>query len=336
MKCPNCGSEVKGKVCKYCNSELPYDENALARDNFFTEFFYIVDCVLFPPAKFMFILWTLCWISTIIPDTTYTVLQKITTILFGYIPICGIADLIYMGKTMRYKAYKLKIIEKKKTRIQKTINKYFPYKALLDEANTLATVVNTTTDEYTFETSYNRLIDIFRELKKYERTGVFTNSPTEDLNNLYFQRDAATKKFYQRRNSSIKPTVGQVQQYIPTQSKLSFDNMEGHDFEYFCADVLKKNHFSNVEVTQGSGDQGVDIIATKDGIKYAIQCKCYSQNIGNKAVQEVFAGKTFYNCHVAAVLTNQYFTSSAQALAESNGVLLWDRDKLEEMIKNMN
>lgn len=116
----------------------------------------------------------------------------------------------------------------------------------------------------------------------------------------------------------------------------SFDHMEGHEFEYYCADLLRNNGFSNVEVTQGSGDQGVDIIATRDGIKYAIQCKCYSQNIGNKAVQEVFAGKTFYNCHVAAVLTNQYFTSSAQALAESNGVLLWDRDKLEEMIKNMN
>lgn len=71
--------------------------------------------------------------------------------------------------------------------------------------------------------------------------------------------------------------------------------MDGHTFEYFCAEVLSLNGFSDVEVTQGSRDQGVDIIAYKDDIKYGIQCKCYSSDIGNKAVQEVYAGKNFYN-----------------------------------------
>ena len=111
-----------------------------------------------------------------------------------------------------------------------------------------------------------------------------------------------------------------------------FDYMEGHDFEYFCAELLRKNGFSDVKVTQGSGDQGIDILATKDGIKYGIQCKCYSSDIGNKAVQEVYSGKSFYNCHVGVVLTNRYFTSSAKELAEKNGILLWDRDKLEKMV----
>lgn len=31
------------------------------------------------------------------------------------------------------------------------------------------------------------------------------------------------------------------------------DEMEGHDFEYYCAGILKKNGFENVEVTKGSG-----------------------------------------------------------------------------------
>lgn len=111
-----------------------------------------------------------------------------------------------------------------------------------------------------------------------------------------------------------------------------YDQMEGHAFEYYCADILDKNGFSNIEVTKGSGDQGIDIIAYKDGIKYGIQCKCYASDIGNKAVQEAFAGKTYYGCHVAAVLTNRYFTKSAKELAETNGVLLWDRDKLNTLL----
>lgn len=115
----------------------------------------------------------------------------------------------------------------------------------------------------------------------------------------------------------------------------NIDIMDGHEFEYFCAELLKKNGYENVDVTQGSGDQGIDVIAYKDGIKYGIQCKCYSSDIGNKAVQEVFAGKAFYECHVGVVLTNRFFTKSAEELAKKNGIILWDRNKLLELMDNI-
>jgi HJR/Mrr/RecB family endonuclease len=41
-----------------------------------------------------------------------------------------------------------------------------------------------------------------------------------------------------------------------------------------------------------------------------------------------------YGCRQALVVTNSVFTSSAQALAASNGVVLWDRNKLQEMISS--
>ncbi len=104
------------------------------------------------------------------------------------------------------------------------------------------------------------------------------------------------------------------------------DTMDGHDFEYWTAELLGHFGFTNIEVTRGSGDQGVDVLAHKDGIKYAIQCKCYSSNLGNKSIQEVHSGKSIYHCQVGAVITNQYFTTGAKELAEATGVLLWDRD----------
>lgn len=110
------------------------------------------------------------------------------------------------------------------------------------------------------------------------------------------------------------------------------DGMEGHEFEHWCADLLRKSGFTDVEVTKGSGDQGVDVIAVKDGIHYAIQCKCYSSDLGNKPVQEVHAGKVMYKCQVGVVMTNRHFTAGAKELADATGVLLWDRDKLEEML----
>lgn len=112
------------------------------------------------------------------------------------------------------------------------------------------------------------------------------------------------------------------------------DGMDGLEFATFCADILKKSGFCDIQVTQGSGDYGIDILAKKESISYAIQCKCYTTPVGNKAVQEAFSGKAFYNCMVAVVMTNNYFTDAAIETAKRNAVVLWNRDYLDEMIKN--
>ncbi len=115
---------------------------------------------------------------------------------------------------------------------------------------------------------------------------------------------------------------------------LDIDNLDGAEFEEWCANLLRNNCFTNVQVTKTSGDQGVDILAQKNDIKYAIQCKCYSSNLGNSPIQEVHAGKSMYNCHVGVVMTNRHFTSGAKKLANATGVLLWDREKLLQMQSN--
>lgn len=119
--------------------------------------------------------------------------------------------------------------------------------------------------------------------------------------------------------------------YVIT-STANVDRMEGHEFEYFCAELLERCGFEEVEVTRGSGDQGVDILAKKEDIRYAIQCKNYSTPLGNTPVQEVYAGKTFYRCHVGVVMTNSTFTKGAVELADSVGVILWDKDRLDKMM----
>ena len=109
------------------------------------------------------------------------------------------------------------------------------------------------------------------------------------------------------------------------------DLMEGHEFEYYCAELLKKCGFQGVEVTKGSGDYGVDILAEKEGVTYAIQCKCYTAPVGVKAVQEAYAGRDYYDRMVGAVMTNQYFTRPAVDAAKKLKILLWDRGYLEDM-----
>ena len=113
----------------------------------------------------------------------------------------------------------------------------------------------------------------------------------------------------------------------------TMDEMEGHEFEYFCADLLEKQGFTEVEVTRGSGDFGVDILAEKDGVTYAVQCKRYHGPVGVDAVLKTYAGRDYYGRMVGAVMTNQYFTAPAVEAAKKLKILLWDGGYIEGMME---
>ena len=97
--------------------------------------------------------------------------------------------------------------------------------------------------------------------------------------------------------------------------------VSGIDFERDCGDQLQKQGFS-VEYTKQSGDFGADIIASKDGIKYALQCKAGQTLSGVKAVQEASSGRQHYRADYAVVVSQSGFTSAASALAASMRVVL--------------
>ncbi|MCZ4343016.1 restriction endonuclease [Sphingomonadaceae bacterium G21617-S1] len=93
------------------------------------------------------------------------------------------------------------------------------------------------------------------------------------------------------------------------------------EFEILCAQNME-NAGWDAQLTKGSGDQGADVICRKDGISIVLQCKLYSSPIGNKAVQEAFAARSYYDLGHAAVVSNQPYTKSAKELATMTGVLL--------------
>jgi len=100
--------------------------------------------------------------------------------------------------------------------------------------------------------------------------------------------------------------------------------MTGYEYEEKCAKLLKARGFTDVKVTPGSGDQGIDVLAKKGGKKYGVQCKYYEGTVGNKAVQEAFAGASFYDCAVAMIITNSKLTEPAKKLAVKLGVEVWE------------
>ncbi|MCI9592267.1 MAG: hypothetical protein HFG42_17335 [Lachnospiraceae bacterium] len=188
----------------------------------------------------------------------------------------------------------------------------------LKRIDELKSIIHTSISQNEFALSLNELCQILDKLNSYEGKIELPINPSDELKKIKESRSDLFDLFYQR--------------YRESNSINKTDEMTGQEFEAFCSNLLKKNGFINVKLTKASRDHGIDILAEKDEVTYAIQCKCYSSNIGNSAVQQAHTGKSIYHKDIAVVMTNSHFTAQAIKDAELIGVKLWDREKLSSMI----
>ena len=111
------------------------------------------------------------------------------------------------------------------------------------------------------------------------------------------------------------------------------DHLTGEGFEELLKKVFTVLGY-NAQITKKTGDQGADLILSKDGRKISVQAKRYSKTVGNKAIQEVYSSIQFYETDEAWVITTSDFTKGAIELARKTGVKLYNRYETINLIKN--
>ena len=74
-----------------------------------------------------------------------------------------------------------------------------------------------------------------------------------------------------------------------TSGMAAIDEMSGVEFEEFVAAQLRTRGWG-VTRTASVGDYGVDLVAKKDGVRMAVQCKRLAKAVGVAAVQQVVSG----------------------------------------------
>ena len=111
-------------------------------------------------------------------------------------------------------------------------------------------------------------------------------------------------------------------------------SMTGAQFENFTADLFRAMGHQAV-VLGGAGDQGVDVIVNRRGERVAVQCKNHKKPVGNRPVQEVYAGARHHRCVEACVVAPAGYTRGAIALASSTGVSLYDADTVRQLIRKV-
>lgn len=123
----------------------------------------------------------------------------------------------------------------------------------------------------------------------------------------------------------VRKSLIRLEEMIYRYNAFMFDTMSGLEFENFFADLLRRNQYTDVQVTQASGDYGGDVIATDpSGERICFQCKYHAADVGVSAVQEVFTATKYYKCDRGAVVTRNSYTRNARELAEKIGVTLHD------------
>lgn len=118
---------------------------------------------------------------------------------------------------------------------------------------------------------------------------------------------------------------------LPRADFSRIDQMTGVEFERAVQNLLRAQGYQ-VTTTPTSGDLGVDLVATKDGIRTAIQTKRYARPVSRTAVSDVVGALSHYRAQRAMVVTNSTFTEGARTLARSNDCTLIDRAQLAQWI----
>ena len=125
--------------------------------------------------------------------------------------------------------------------------------------------------------------------------------------------------------------------------KIMYANLEQlskcspYQFEERISALYNKMEFST-NLTPKSGDFGKDIIADKDGKKYFIECKQYSNKnkVGRPDIQKLYGAITAEKVE-GIFITTSSFTNEAKDYIEQNSIpiKLIDRDKLQIMLTDI-
>lgn len=111
------------------------------------------------------------------------------------------------------------------------------------------------------------------------------------------------------------------------------DTLSGYDFEKFAAEYYKLLGYET-ELTQGSHDNGADLIARKDNTMLCVEAKRRSKKINRHVVLSVhYAMEHVYRGDRAIIFTNTELTDQARAAAKDKDVEYIDRYAIEKFLR---
>lgn len=106
-----------------------------------------------------------------------------------------------------------------------------------------------------------------------------------------------------------------------------------NDFEHYVKELFEAREYEKVTLRGGSGDQGVDILAEKNGERVAIQCKCVKGLVGTDKVRDLIGAMELTESQRGFLVTTGTFSIQAQTMVRGSAIELINGTKLAELIE---
>ena len=94
--------------------------------------------------------------------------------------------------------------------------------------------------------------------------------------------------------------------------------------ETICPIALNFYGFENIIIVRELEDQKIDILAQKDGKRYAVKGVMFHMTMNRELIEETLKGKDFWECDAALMIMDLYADDDEVQLAQENGIELWD------------
>lgn len=133
-----------------------------------------------------------------------------------------------------------------------------------------------------------------------------------------------------RRAASRRRALAEIEAHRRAVSKdlSSLMQLSPYEFEHAVAAVLRAAGYTDVEVTRGSGDRGIDVVGVDlTGQRTVVQCKRYVGKVGGPAVRNLAGSRVQAGAARAMLVTTARFTREAYEASRLTGVDLMDGEQ---------
>ena len=186
---------------------------------------------------------------------------------------------------------------------------------------------------------YSRLNNILTESEKTK----LENKIANDLYNIKIELESKTESAFDEIRDLIQEVEFEYAEAIQSQNEKEKNRktlsqkveelleLSPREFEQYIGELFTHLGYT-VEVTQFSNDKGIDIIMTKDDVKYGVQCKRYKGTVGSPEIQTFIGALNHLQADKGYFVTTGMFSFEAEKMAAQHPIQLINRVDLAKLI----
>jgi restriction system protein len=116
----------------------------------------------------------------------------------------------------------------------------------------------------------------------------------------------------------------------------SIRSLRWKEFEELVAEAYRRKGYSVSENKSPGSDGGIDLVLTKSGNSYLVQCKQWrTQKVNVRVVREMYGVMTAERATGVIIITSGVFTHDAKAFAENKPIDLIEGHQVADLIQNV-